>query len=356
MENKKRILILALSGIGDALMFTPSLKVLRREYPNAQIDVLVMFKGVKEIYDRIELADNIIFFDFLKQGGIKSLKFIFGLRGKYDVSINVYPSNRKEYNVIALLIGAKTRGAVQYLRRHSLEFGFLNNSTILEDDKFHNVEENIKVCEKIIGKQITDIPELQLVLNDADKLFAKKYIEKNRLEGKILVGIHAGCSLLKNHINRRWEPENFVELCRQIINKNNVTVLLFGGPDEEELNKQIMKEVNSANMVLVKTKSLIETTAVMSYCNLFISNDSGLMHIAAALQIKLVPIIGPTSLNYIKPWKTKYKAATLNLECAPCFHYSPVPLLCSRTDKQFKCIKELSVNNVYSVFEELKNE
>ncbi|MFH0736804.1 MAG: glycosyltransferase family 9 protein [bacterium] len=355
MEKKKRILILALSGIGDALMFTPSLKVLREEYPNAQIDVLVMFNGVKEIFDRIGLADNIIFFEFLKQGGFKSLMFIFSLRRKYDISVNVYPSNRKEYNIIALLIGSKVRGAVKYLRKNFVELGYLNNTTFAENDNLHNVEENIKICELIIGKQIAEIPPLQLVLNDNDKKFAEEYIKKNELDNKFIVGVHAGCSLLKNHINRRWEPEKFVELCKKIIDKNKFTVLLFGGPDEEELNKQIIKEVNSSGMILVKTKSLIETISVMSYCSLFISNDSGLMHIAAALQIKLLPIIGPTSLNYIKPWQCEYKAATLNLECAPCFRYSPTPLLCSRTDKQFKCIKDLSVQKVYSVFEELIN-
>jgi heptosyltransferase-2 len=76
------------------------------------------------------------------------------------------------------------------------------------------------------------------------------------------------------------------------------------------------------------------------------------MHIAAAMQLKVVPVIGPTSLNYIHPWQTEYKAATINLVCAPCFIYSPKPLTCTRTDVQFKCIKELSVDLVFGKVKE----
>ena len=91
-----KILILALSGIGDALMFTPALQLIRRELPDAQIDALVMFKGVKDMYDRNDDFNNVFHFDFLKEGAFNSLKYVIKLRGKYDAAINVYPSNRKE--------------------------------------------------------------------------------------------------------------------------------------------------------------------------------------------------------------------------------------------------------------------
>ena len=102
--SQMNILVNALSGIGDALMFTPSLKLLKEAYPNSEIHALVMFKAVKDFYERNPNISSVIHFDFLSEGFIKSLKFIFLLRGYYDISINVYPSNRKEYNVINYLI------------------------------------------------------------------------------------------------------------------------------------------------------------------------------------------------------------------------------------------------------------
>ena len=88
-----KILILALSGIGDALMFTPALKLMRQSFPDAQIDALVMFKAVKDMYERNPDFNNVYYFDFLNQGALKSLLFVLKLRKKYDASLNVYPSN-----------------------------------------------------------------------------------------------------------------------------------------------------------------------------------------------------------------------------------------------------------------------
>ena len=148
-----KILILALSGIGDALMFTPALKLMRSHLPDAQIDALVMFKAVKDMYDRSPHLNNVLHFDFMKEGSAASLMYMLKLRGKYDASINVYPSNRKEYNVINFLTGAKQKAGVRYLRKDKENFGPLNNVRVTEDDFQHNVVTNIKLVEKSIEKR-----------------------------------------------------------------------------------------------------------------------------------------------------------------------------------------------------------
>jgi heptosyltransferase II len=102
-----KILIIALSGIGDALMFTPALTLLRRHFPDAQIDALVMYRGAYEIYFFNPNLNKVIHFNFLEEGTFKSLKFLLQIRKKYDASINVYPSNRKEYNLIIFLLGRR---------------------------------------------------------------------------------------------------------------------------------------------------------------------------------------------------------------------------------------------------------
>ncbi len=343
-----KILILALSGIGDALMFTPAIKLLRQSLPGATIDALVMFKGVNDIYARNADLDNVIHFDFMKQGAVKSLRFVLELHGKYDASINVYPANRKEYNIINFLIGAKKRLGVNYLRGGFRNFSFLNNVSITEDDSLHNVEENVKLLSKFLDKEFTDLPPLNFPLLASDADFASKFLADRAISAdQLVIGFHPGCATLKNHIKRRWEPEKFTALAKKLIANDNAVILLFGGPDEYELAGQIHKDVNSEKCFLVKSTDLAQTAAVMKRCNVFVSNDSSLMHISSAMQLKVVGVIGPTNTNYIHPWKTDYKIASLNLECAPCFFYSPAPLTCSRTDVQFKCVKELEVEMVY---------
>jgi len=344
-----KILVIALSGIGDALMFTPALKLLRKNLPNTEIDVLVMYKGTQEIYSSNPNINKIIHFNFVEEGAIKSFKFLLQLRKKYDASINVYPSNRKEYNLISFIIGAKKRVGAVYLRKDKSCFGFLNNVRVLENDKVHNVQTNIKLCEALIGKKLNEEPPLEFTISEQEKKSASNYLEEIGIEeNELVIGFHPGCATLKNHIKRRWEPEKFAELGKKLIKDHNARILFFGGPDEKDLKEQISSLINSDKVNVVNADSLTKSAAIMNRCNVFVTNDSSQMHIAASLGLKVVAIIGPTNQNYIHPWKTHHQIVSLNLSCSPCFFYSPKPLVCNRTDLKFKCIKELTVDMVYS--------
>ncbi len=348
-KKQKKILIIALSGIGDALMLTPALQLLKKELPAYSIDALVMYKGVEQLYKTLPQINKIHYFDFLNSTFFHSLKFIFSIRKKYDYTVNVYPSNRKEYNIISFIIGAENRVAVNYLRHGKRNFSFLNNQIILENDNLHNVEENVRLIELITNKKENKIPPLLFPVTDKDMVFADKFLSENRiLKNEIVIGFHPGCSTLKNHIERRWSPEKFAELADKLSNELGAIILLFGGPEEKDLRNSIVHNSQAKNIITVNSNNVTESAAVMKRCNVFVSNDSGLMHIAASQKLKIVSIIGPTNITYIHPWQTEFKIASLNLECSPCFYYSPTPLKCSRTDKSFKCIKELSVQYIFN--------
>ena len=344
-----KILIIALSGIGDALMFTPALRLLRKSLPDAEIDALVMYRGAQEIFNSNPILNRVIHFNFLEEGPIESLNFLLQLRKKYDASINVYPSNRKEYNLISFLIGAKQKTGVVYLRKDKSNLGFLNNIRILENDTIHNVLTNIKMCEALVGKKFNEEPSLEYPIPEKEKKAAESYLSDLGIsDSELIVGLHPGCATIKNHIKRRWEPEKFAELGKKLIENHSARILIFGGPDEKELKEEISLLINTDKANVVNAESLTKSTAIMKRCNLFITNDSSQMHIAAALGLKVVAIIGPTNQNYIYPWKTEHQIVSLNLDCSPCFFYSPKPLFCNRTDVKFKCIKELTVDMVYS--------
>lgn len=333
-------------------MFTPAMQLLRSKLPDAEIDAMVMYKGVKEIYERTNLFDTVHYFDFLSAPKFSSFQFVLKFRGRYEASINVYPSNRKEYNLINFIVGAKKRAAVQYLRSDLPNLGFLNTHRIVENDSLHNVEENILLCEKLFSKKFAESPQLLFPLTKEDELFKEKYlIETGITSPDFVVGFHPGCSTLKNHAKRRWEPDKFARLGNLLVEKKGAKILIFGGTEERELQKLVKQNINSENAFVIKTQSLSQTASIMKRCNVFVTNDSSLMHIASAMQLKVVAVIGPTNTNYIYPWKTNHRVASLQLDCAPCFFYSPKPLSCKRDDIQFKCIRELEVEKVFSVIE-----
>ncbi|MBD3411032.1 MAG: glycosyltransferase family 9 protein [Ignavibacteriales bacterium] len=348
-----RVLALALAGIGDALMFTPAATILKRRRPDVRLDALCMFRGVKDIYDRTALFDETTHFDFLKEGAFGSLKFLASLRGEYDATINVYPTNRREYNLVARLIGAKTRVAARYLRQDAANLGFLNNLRVTESDDRHNATENVKLVEALFGFDADEAPPYSFPLSEEDVAFAERFLEERGWRNETLVGFHPGCSTLKNHEKRRWAPERFSALAKRLIEERGAAVLVFGGPEERELKGRVVAGVGSERCVAVESGNLAQSAALIKRCRAFATNDSSLMHVASATGTPTAAVIGPTNPNYIRPWRVPHRIVSLGLACAPCFVYSPRPLTCAREDVKFKCVRELGVDLAYDAVVEL---
>jgi ADP-heptose:LPS heptosyltransferase len=204
------------------------------------------------------------------------------------------------------------------------------------------------LCEALIGKKFNDEPPLNYPISENEIGYANQFLRDAGISANdLVIGFHPGCATLKNHIKRRWEPEKFAELGKKLIKDHSARILIFGGPEEKDLKEKIFLLIDSDKVNIVNAESLTQNSAIMKRCIVFVTNDSSQMHIAAAMGLKVVAIIGPTNQNYIHPWKTEHQIVSLNLDCAPCFFYSPNPLICSRTDLQFKCIKELTVDMVY---------
>ena len=127
-----KILINALSGIGDAIMFSPALALLKRLLPDSTIDMLAMYSQVKDIYSSNQYINNIYFIDFLHQSRLKSFKDISAVRRNgYDVSVNVYPSNRKEYNLLNYRFRAKKRIATRYIHYSKGNLDFIDRKSVV---------------------------------------------------------------------------------------------------------------------------------------------------------------------------------------------------------------------------------
>jgi ADP-heptose:LPS heptosyltransferase len=137
-NEKEKILIIALPGIGDALMSTPMLTLLRKAKPDAEIHVLTMFHATRELFLSNPNLDTIHFFDFINGSNIEGLLYLFYLRSfGFDISINIYPQNRREYNIFALIIGASKRIGLHYGHSNWQNLSWLLTDTIHENDRYH---------------------------------------------------------------------------------------------------------------------------------------------------------------------------------------------------------------------------
>lgn len=353
LKENPKILVISLPGVGDTLLATPSIKALKERYKNSIIDVFVMFKPSMEILTGNPYINEVLFFNILKEGTYRTIKYVLNLRKrKYDASILIYPGNRREYNIISWLIGAKYRLAHRYNHEHGFTCSWLNTDTILENNDLHNIQEDYALMEMLDA-----IPEKdekpRIYMNDADYSKAQDWINQNIKENhKMLIGFHLGTAEFKNQKMRRWDYRKFAELGKRLNEKYNASILIFGGSNEKEL-KTSCKELMEAFAYDIETDNIIDTAALISKCNLFISNDSALMHISAALNVPTVAIFGPTNPTWVKPYNCKHVIASRkNLDCMPCFYYSIKPLTC-RKYGDFRCIKDLEVDIIFNAADEL---
>ncbi len=351
-----KILVNALSGIGDALMFSPALALLKKHLPHSQIELVVMFPAVRDIYAANPDLNEIHFIDFLSQPKIKSLKEVFALRkNRYDVSINAYPSNRKEYNIINFLIGAKKRIATRYNNYSKSNFDFLNTQLANETKDRHNVLQNYDLVKLVDNKlNENEIGNLVLNLGARHNKFFDQFVIDNNHTGIKFAGFHAGSATFKRHVNKRWAAEKFAELANKLNKQYGMKSILFG--TEVELNDAIYS-LSSDSSILLPKMSILKSLALMKHCKLFVSNDAALMHLAAALQIPTVAIFGYTNYNELRPWMNKHIVVRKDLECSPCFFNSPKPVQCIYSgEEEFKCIKTISVEEVFEACEKLIEE
>lgn len=349
-----KILINALSGNGDALMFSPALRLLKEKLPESEIDMLVMFRSVKDMYSESPFLNEIHYIDFLKQSKLRSLSDVRHLsKNNYDYSINVYPANRLEYNITNAFLGAKKKVAHHYLHSDFIRAEFFNDILINEIKDRHNVLQNLDLIKSIVNVSDDEAGGLEIFVNDEYRKKTEVWLKENNPENKLLVGFHPGSSILKNHIHKRWDKSKYAELGNRLMKDYNAKILLFG--NEFELNREINTMMDNKGIVS-STHDFMDSISRMQYCRLFVSNDTAFMHSAAALKIPTIGIFGYTNYKELYPWKTKNIVIRKVLNCSPCFYNSPKPAECIFTGaEEFKCIKMIETEEVYKAAKELIN-
>jgi len=350
-EKVRKVLVLCLPGIGDTLLFTPALRALREHLPGAQIWVLVMFKGSQQVLESNPHVDRLILWEFIQQGALRSLRFLWRIRReRFDLSIMAYPANRIEYSLVHFLIGARQRYGHRYHHRNLSSFNFLHGNMIEENDERHNVSENLALLH-LLGVPATQATTLDLYLTPEDRAWAQDWLAEKCLDGiRPLIGFHAGTAEFKNQARRRWAREKFARLGDLLVQELGAQILIFGGPDEEALKKDIGERMTNPGMI-VSNSTMCQTAALIERCDLFVSNDSALMHTAAAMRVPCVVVFGPTNPKWVYPFGTRYRIVRLNLDCSPCFYYSVRPLSCRRGD--YACIDRIEVGEVMGGVREL---
>lgn len=325
----KKILVINLGGIGDILMSLPALKALRRLYPEAQISVWVVPRA-KEILEGLDYFDELISFDISvkERRGFSSWFFpsrlgrlvnlLSFLRGKnFDLAINLRPlisgSSAIKMWFMLLFIRAKQTAGRDTEKRGSY-FNYKYKESYISST--HEVCHQAKVIE-MLGAVIDDW-EIKIRLSSQDEEFARKFLEENKLlPDDLVIGINPGAPWPA----KRWPLEYFSQVIKELQKEERVKIVITGSQEEVVLAQELQRLTQAELIISSGKTTLKQLAALLKRFNLFITNDTGAMHIAASMNVPTVAIFRPGHLERNRPFmaKDRYEVlAASGLECAPC--------------------------------------
>ena len=147
---------------------------------------------------------------------------------------------------------------------------------------------------------------------------------------------------------KRWFPERYAALCDRMSEFYNARIMILGGPGEERVGRQVSESMRHPSVNLCGKTNLREAFALIERCQLFVTNDSGLMHVAAALDVPLVAIFGSTNPRTTGPSSVRSCIVQVPISCSPC--------LKPECSEEHQCMREITVDMVYDIARTLLEE
>ena len=313
----KKIFIEIPSWLGDAIMATPAIQNIIKTYPDAKITLLGSFVST-QAFENYENIEKIVVDNTKKDGNrYKNLISLAKSIGKVDLAISFRRSFSSKF--MMFFIKAKKKFNYKRLTKKEIHLAIRYNDFVNKVLKLNNEAGDLKL-----------------------------YFKPFKFD-KPTFGINPGATYGSA---KRWYPQEFAKLAISLSSKYDIVI--FGGPSEIDIAKDIEDELikngvlNYQNLAgKTSIKELIEKIAGL---NLFVTNDSGPMHVAAAYKIKTVSIFGPTKFTETNQWRNDKNGliVTKNLDCAPCMKRE-CPL------KHHNCMKNITASDVMSAILKLED-
>jgi heptosyltransferase-2 len=335
--DTRKILVIRMSSIGDIILTTPLVRVLRAMFPEAQIDFLVK-KEFSPVIQHNPNVSNVIAFD--KAGGFSGLlQLRKKLKGEhYDWCIDLHGSLRSRFLRHTIFFRERSTYSKQVFNRFML-IRFRRNLYREVKPTFMRYFESVEAKGLTYDGKGT---ELYIPGSSRDKVLALLSAKGFDHEKPLLV-ICPGAA----HTNKQWLPERFVAVADHFASQG-VFVVLHGGGKEKELCEGMLKQMKQKAHCLAGQLSLAETAALLGNAACVLTNDSGLMHIAQSQKVPVVAIFGPTTrqLGFF-PLPDNSTVIEASLPCRPCTYKGAETC----PEKHFDCMNKIRVEDVVRAVE-----
>lgn len=329
MQNMKRILVVDVNWLGDAIMTTPAFEAIKNKFPQAYTAVMAP-ERVKDVFSNNPYIDEIIIFDERDSHKkfLQKLDFISDLRKKnFDTVFLIHRSFTKA--LVCFLAGIKNR--IGYYRKKNRFI--LNQSINPSGTDIHKQDQYLFLFEKVginIKNQNTRVYVSQAVKDKYIELIAEL-----KTKYDYLIGINPSA----NWALKRWPEKNFSMLCDMMVNELKCAVFFVGAKNDTETVDKVIKGMKEKSYNFCGKTNIKELAAIIGNMNLFISNDSGPAHLSASLGTNTIVLFGPTSAELSAPKGESVKIIKKQVSCQiPCYNLS-----C----RDNVCMKNITVEDVF---------
>lgn len=352
-KHNLRVVIPIVAGVGNALMAVPMVRRLKRGRPDARITVIARIDAMAEPFRRMSEVDEVL----VTGTGLAGLwrKFRRTRECRADVYLVPFPSNRWQYNLLALLSGARRR------IMHSFPVGYWRSMGWAPSDRveavrgIHDVQQNLRLLTALgIDPEPAEAPRFDV--NPQDRARADELLRSIGIgPDSPFLAIHAGSARTLLGRAKRWPVTKYAELIALLRTQLPLPIVLLEGPDEAGVAAEILEACRARGessgtvpMALHLHGPLGDAAAVLERAELYIGSDSGLAHLAAAVGTRAVTIFAPADPDRVCPFGCRELVVRPQKSCSPCFQYpwdSPYPKLRCREPM---CVNEVSVEQVLS--------
>jgi heptosyltransferase II len=322
-SGPQRILIRSTNWIGDVVMSLPAMREVRRLHPEAHLAVMAR-DWVADLYRGQGLADEIISFP----AGRSSLRLLRRIRG-FDRAVLF--QNAFEAALLVSLAGIRDR--VGYATQHRGVLLTRKARPRAPARRLHQVFYYLDLL-YLTGLSSTDYlscsdftPDIRLRPTSGGLEQARGILQQTGVgPGARLIGLNPGATFGPA---KRWLTDRYGELADRLIRESGATVLIFGSAAERPIAEKIRAAMRERPVILSGRTRLEALAALISECSLFITNDSGPMHLAAALQVPQIALFGSTDEIATGPFDTNAAVIHKHVECSPCLRRTcPIDLRC----------------------------
>lgn len=303
----ERVLVVKLRSIGDTVLSTPSLLALRRFLPNAQIDILLE-DWVAPVLDGFDAVDNVLTVGKTLGDRLRIAREL--RRRRYDVAFNLHGGSTATLLVRAT--GARHRvGSANY------QYSFLYNHVLLSSaefwgrDKTHSAEQQLAVLGSV-GVPVADRPKSRLTVTYSGR--TRRMIDLQKRGSYAL--IHPTTAFF----TKQWPVENFARIAEFLSAKGLAPVAIASKSEADTLSQ--LEELTEVPITRFSDLTLPEITELASGATVFVGNDSGMAHIAAAVETPTVVIFGSSNRDHWRPWTDAANEVVFEpFTCQPCPGY-----------------------------------